>query len=203
MQNARKYLNFILGLAVLLVLAAPQGIMAQPSGITKNLKKTINDVIEILQDEKLKADPEARRAILRKTIDKRFNYQQMAFRALAKNWGPRSPEERVEFVELFRKLLERSYANKIENFGNGEIRYKDEVIKGKFAMVKTEVQQHGKFVSLDYKLIKEKGNWKVYDFSISGVSMIRNYRSQFSKTLKEKSFKELMESLEQSIETKA
>ena len=62
----------------------------------------------------------------------------------------------------------------------------NEIIKGKFAMVKTEVQQHGKFVSLDYKLIKEKGNWKVYDFIISGVSMIRNYRSQFSKTLKEK-----------------
>ncbi len=203
MQNARKYLNFILGLAILLVFSAPQGIMAQPTAITKNLKKTINQVIDILQDEKFKADPDARRAILRKTIDKRFNYQQMAVRALAKNWGPRSPEERVEFVKLFRKLLERSYANKIENFGNGEIRYKDEVIKGKFAMVKTEVQQHGKFVSLDYKLIKEKGNWKVYDFIISGVSMIRNYRTQFSKTLKDKSFKELMENLEQSVDNNA
>ena len=203
MQNVRKYLNFILGLAILFVFSAPQGIMAQPSAITKNLKQTINQVIDILQDEKLKTDPDARRAILRKTIDKRFNYQQMAVRALAKNWGPRSSDERVEFVKLFRKLLERSYANKIENFRDGEIRYKDEIIKGKFAMVKTEVQQHGKYVSLDYKLIKEKGNWKVYDFIISGVSMIRNYRTQFSKTLKEKSFKELMESLEQSVETKA
>jgi len=203
MQNVRKYLNFILGLAILFVFSAPQGIMAQPSAITKNLKQTINQVIEILQDEKLKTDPTARRAILRKTIDKRFNYQQMAVRALAKNWGPRSSEERAEFVNLFRKLLERSYANKIENFRDGEIRYKDEIIKGKYAMVKTEVQQHGKYVSLDYKLIKENGNWKVYDFIISGVSMIRNYRSQFSKTLKEKSFKELMESLERSVETKA
>ncbi len=203
MQNARKYLNTILGLAILFVLSAPQGIMANQSAITNDLKQTINQVIEILQDENLKEDPDARRAILRKTIDKRFNYQQMAVRALAKNWGPRSSEERAEFVKLFRKLLERSYANKIENFRDGEIRYSDEIIKGKFAMVKTKVQQHGKFVSLDYKLIKENGNWKVYDFIISGVSMIRNYRSQFSKTLKEKSFKELMESLEQSVETKA
>jgi phospholipid transport system substrate-binding protein len=203
MQNAKNYLNFILGLAILFVLSAPQGIMASQSAITNDLKQTINQVIEILQDEKLKADPTARRAILRKTIDKRFNYKQMAVRALAKNWGPRSSEERTEFINLFRELLERSYANKIENFGDGEIRYVDEIIKGKFAMVKTEVQQHGKFVSLDYKLIKENGNWKVYDFIISGVSMIRNYRSQFSKTLKDKSFKELMESLERSVETKA
>lgn len=192
-----------MSLAILFVLSAPQGVMAQPTAITKNLKKTINRVIDILQDEKLKADPEARRKILRKTIDKRFNYQQMAVRALAKNWGPRSPEERVEFTRMFRKLLERSYAKNIENFGAGEIRYMDEIIKGKFAMVKTKVQQHGKFVSLDYKLIKEKGNWKVYDFIISGVSMIRNYRTQFDKTLKDKSFKELMENLEQSVDKKA
>jgi len=203
MQNARKYLNFILCLAILFVLSAPQGILAQPTAITKNLKKTINQVIDILQDEKLKADPDARREVLRKTIDKRFNYQQMAVRALAKNWGPRSPEERAEFTRMFRKLLERSYANKIENFGDGEIRYLDEIIKGKYAMVKTEVLQHGKFVSLNYKLIKEKGNWKVYDFIISGVSMIRNYRAQFGKTLNEKSFKELMENLKQSVDKNA
>ena len=127
----------------------------------------------------------------------------MAVRALAKNWGPRSPEERKEFMRLFRDLLERAYANKIENFRDGEIRYMDEIIKGRFAMVKTKVQQHGKSVSLDYKLIRENGKWKVYDFIISGVSMIRNYRTQFSKTLKDKSFKELLENLEESIDEKA
>jgi phospholipid transport system substrate-binding protein len=203
MQSTRTCLNNILCLAVLFLVSVPQGIMAQPLSITNDLKQTINQVIEIMQDEKLKADPDTRRNILRTTIDQRFNFEQMAVRALAKNWGPRSPEERAEFIKIFRKILERTYANKIENFGNGEIRYLDEVIKGKFAMVKTKVQQHGKFVRLDYKLINENGNWKVYDFIISGVSMIRNYRSQFSKTLEGKSFKELMESLEQSVDKKA
>jgi len=199
MQNERKYLNFILCLAILFVLSAPQQIMAKPTAITEDLKQTINQVIEILKDEKLKEDPAERRKILRETIDKRFNYKQMAVRALAENWGPRSPEERQEFTQLFRDLLERSYANNIETFGGGEIRYLDEIIKGKYAMVKTKVQQHGKFVSLDYKLIMENGEWKVYDFVIKGVSIIRNYRTQFSETLKENSFKELLENLEQIV----
>lgn len=203
MQNVRKYFNFILCLAILFVFSAPQGIMAKQTAITDNLKQTINKVIKILQDEKLKEDLEARRKILRKTINKRFNYKQMAVRALAKNWGARSPEERKEFTRLFRDLLERSYAAKIESFGGGEIRYEDEIVKGKYALVKTKVMQHGKFVSLDYKLIKENGEWKVFDFIISGVSMIRNYRTQFTKTLKNKSFKELMENLEQSVGQKA
>ena len=112
---------------------------------------------------------------------------------------PRSSEERQEFTQLFRDLLERSYANNIETFGGGEIRYLDEIIKGKYAMVKTKVQKHGKFVSLDYKLIMENGEWKVYDFVIKGVSIIRNYRTQFSETLKENSFKELLENLEQVV----
>ena len=203
MRNLRKYFNSILCLTILFVFSVPQGIMANPTAITNNLKHTIDRVIEILQDEKLKTDPVARRKVLRKAINKRFNYKQMAVRALAKNWGPRSPEERKEFMRLFRDLLERAYANKIENFRDGEIRYMDEIIKGRFAMVKTKVQQHGKSVSLDYKLIRENGKWKVYDFIISGVSMIRNYRTQFSKTLKDKSFKELLENLEESIDEKA
>ena len=198
MQNEKKYLKLILCLAILFVISAPQQIMAKQTAITNGLKQTINQVIEILQDEKLKEDPDARRKILRKTIAKRFNYKQMALRALAKNWIARSPEEREEFTKLFRDLLERSYASKIESFGGGEIRYMDEIIKGKYAMVKTKVHQHGKYVSLDYKFILENGEWKVFDFVIKGVSMIRNYRSQFSKTLREKSFKELLQNLEQS-----
>jgi len=202
MQNERKYFNFVLCLAILFVLVAPRGIRAQQTEITDGLKQTIDKVIEILQNKKLKENPVERRKILRETIQKRFNYKQMAFRALAENWGPRSPEEKKEFTKLFRDLLERSYASKIETFRVGEIRYMDEIIKGKYALVKTKVQQHGKSVNLDYKLILENGEWKVFDFVIKGVSMIRNYRKQFSKTLKEKSFKKLMENLEQSVEKK-
>lgn len=198
MQNVSKYLNVILGLAILVVLSAPKGILAHQTEITKGIKQTIDQVIEILHDEKMKADPEARRKVLRDTIAKRFNYEQMALRALAENWGPRSSEEKKEFIKLFKDLLERSYASKIETFEDGDVHYTDEIVKGKYALVKTKVQQYGKYVSLDYKLVKENGEWKVYDFIIKGVSMIRNYRSQFTKTLKEKSFKELMDNLEQS-----
>ena len=202
MQNERKYFNLILCLAILFVFSTPQTILATQTAITTNLKQKINQIIEILQDEKLKADPVARRKILRKKINECFNYKQMAFRALAKNWGPRSSEEREDFTQLFRDLLERSYASKIETYNGGEIRYRDEIIKGKYALVKTEVLQHGKYVSLDYKLILESGEWKVFDFVISGVSMIHNYRTQFTKILKKKSFKDLMENLEQSVEKK-
>ncbi|GJL78276.1 MAG: toluene tolerance protein [Nitrospinaceae bacterium] len=196
MKSERSILNLILATVALFVFSAPQAIMAGETQVTKDLKQTIDQVIEIVNDEKLKQDPKARRELLRDTINERFNYNQMAVRALAENWNPRTPEERKEFTEMFQKLLERSYAKKIETFGSGKVDYKDEVIKGKYAMVKTTVEQRGKSVSLDYKLIQENGEWKVYDFVVKGVSVIRNYRNQFSKTLKNQSFSELMKKME-------
>ena len=40
-------------------------------------------------------------------------------------------KEREEFTDLFKKLLENSYASKIENYQNETINYLDEKIKGK------------------------------------------------------------------------
>lgn len=198
MTKERRFFSFILGIVALFMFLAPQGIMANETQVTKDLKETIDHVIEIVNDESLKDAPETRRELLRVTINKRFNYNQMAVRALAENWNPRTSEEKEEFTRLFRKLLERSYANKIETFGKGKIRYIGEVVKGKYAMVKTTVQQQGQSVSLDYKLTLENGEWKVYDFVIKGASIIRNYRSQFSRTLKKHSFEDLMKKLEKS-----
>ena len=83
------------------------------SEITNQLKNTIDKVIDIVTDEKLKDNSESRRVALRKTIDQRFNYSQMVRRSLAKNWEPRSDQERREFIKLFKTLLENSYASKL------------------------------------------------------------------------------------------
>lgn len=203
MQNKKPYLYFILALAILFVFSAPQEILAKPTEITESLKNKITQVMDILQNEQLKADQVKRRNLLRKKIDHCFNYKQMAFRALAKNWAPRTAEEKIEFTKRFKDLLERSYASKIETYSGGEIQYTDEIIKGKYAMVKTKFLQHGKFVSLDYKMIKENGDWQVYDIVIKGVSMIRNYRTQFTKTLSVNSFDYLMEELAEAVGEKS
>ena len=88
---------------------------AAASDITKSLKATIDEVINIVTDESLKAKTDARRAKLREAISKRFNYHQMVMRSLAQDWPKRTPKEQEEFESLFRRLLENSYASKIES----------------------------------------------------------------------------------------
>ena len=169
------------------------------SEVTSQLKDTIEKVIKIVQDEALDKDKQARRVALRKTIAERFNYRQMVMRSLAKNWDARSDQERQEFIALFKSLLENSYANKLEAYRDEEINYIDEMIKGKYALVKTEVVRKSSTIGVDYKLIQEKGSWQVYDFVIEGVSMIRNYRSQFTKIIRRDSYEVLVQKLTDKI----
>ena len=169
------------------------------SEITSQLKGTIEKVIKIVKDEALKNDQQARRAALRKTIDERFNYRQMVMRSLAKNWDARSDQERREFIALFKSLLENSYANKLEAYRDEKINYLDEIIKGKYALIKTEVVRRSSTIAVDYKLIEENGHWQVYDFVIEGVSMIRNYRSQFTKIIRKDSYEVLVQKLTDKI----
>jgi len=167
--------------------------------ITSELKKTIDKVIAIVSDPEMKKNPLLRREKLRETIGVRFNYRQMVMRSLAKNYRERSDKEREEFTALFKKLLENSYASKIENYQDETIKYVNEKIKGKYALVNTEIIRKDGTINVDYKLINEDGKWTVYDFVIEEVSLIRNYRSQFSKIIKTESYGALVSKLSKKI----
>ena len=94
----------------------------------------------------------------------------------------------LEFVNLFSKLLENSYASKLESYSDEVISFRDEIVRGKYALVKTEIIRKDGTIDVNYKLIRENGIWKVFDFLIEGVSMINNYRSQFNRIIKAESY---------------
>jgi phospholipid transport system substrate-binding protein len=170
------------------------------SEITSDVKQTIDRVLEIVSDAELKKTPLLRREKLRDTIGLRFNYKQMVMRSLAKNYKTRTEKEREEFTGLFKRLLENSYASKIENYQDEKINYVSEQVKGKYALVKTQIVRTDGTIDVDYKLIQEEGKWMVYDFVIEEVSLIRNYRSQFSKIIKTESYDALVSKLSKKIE---
>ena len=170
------------------------------SHITTDLKGTIDQVMEIVSDKNLQKNLTLRREKLRQVIGLRFNYKQMVMRSLAKNYMDRSDKERKEFTRLFKKLLENSYASKIENYRNETINYMGEQVKGKYALVKTQIVRKDGVIDVDYKMLKESGQWLVYDFVIEGVSLIRNYRSQFSKIISTESYAILVSKLSKKVE---
>ena len=163
--------------------------------VTGELKATVDKALSIVTDKKYKDDKKSRRKALREVIDSRFSYEQMAMRSLAQDWNDRTLEEKKQFVELFSKLLESTYASRIESYQDEKINFTDEDITGNHALVKSQIVRKNGNIAVDYKLININGKWLVYDFVIEGVSMVRNYRTQFVSILQKESYAGLVRML--------
>jgi phospholipid transport system substrate-binding protein len=163
------------------------------------VRQTADKVLSILQDTELKSadKKQERRDRLRQVISARFDFDEMAKRALGQHWQRRSADERRRFVRLFTDLLWRSYADQIESFKGKKIVYAREQQDKDYAEVDTKiVTNKGEEFSVNYLLHAIGSEWKVYDVVIENISLVNNYRSQFNHVLANSSFDELMRKLQ-------
>jgi len=183
---------------LMLMLAVVFGSASAWASVTDEVKKTVDQVVSIVSDANLKKpqNEAKRRAALKSTISRIFDYGEMAKRSLGIHWKERNSAEQKEFVGLFASLLENSYANKIESYHNEKILYDKETVDGDYAEVKSRVVTAKRDeYSLDYRLLKERSGWMVYDVVIEGVSLVSNYRSQFNKIILHQGYGELVKKL--------
>ncbi len=165
---------------------------------TDQVRQTVDAVMEVLNNKELKKpeNRELREKKIRDIIDRRFDFEEMAKRSLALNWSKRTPEERKEFVTLFSDLLESTYIKKIERYENEKIVYLDERITGQYAIVRTKiVKAQEAEIPVEYRIFKKADKWEVYDVIVEGVSLVNNYRSQFSQIIRSSSYEELIKKL--------
>jgi phospholipid transport system substrate-binding protein len=187
--NRPLIVGLLLG-SLLLAGTAPESEAGEP---LEKIRRTVNDVLAILSNDTLAA--QERRDHIRQTVLQRFGFEEMAQRALGRHWRDRTAQQRQEFVELFTDLLERSYVARIET-ASGEqykVQYLEEEIEDGYATVHTEiVRARDLNTRVDYRLLYEGGDWKVYDVVIAGVSLVNNYRMQFNKFILEDSYADLV-----------
>jgi len=185
--------------AVQLVLVWPV-LLAAAAGSespTEAVRGTINQVIRILEDQVLK-DPAKlvpRRRMLAEAIASRFDYAEMSRRALAAYWKPLTTAERTEFVEVFKGFLIDRYAERIEGYSGEQVEYLSERIEGTYAEVRTQLVSDKTTIPVDYRLLMNEGRWYAYDLIVDGISLVKNYRSQFQKIIRESSYQELVKKL--------
>jgi phospholipid transport system substrate-binding protein len=64
------------------------------------------------------------------------------------------------------------------------------------------VTKKGEDISVEYRLMKEKKDWFVYDISIEGVSLVNNYRTQFNSIITQSSYENLIKKLKEKVAQK-
>jgi len=170
---------------------------------TEAIKGTINEVIRLLEDKDLKKPDrrEERRKLLEKVIGERFSYEEMAKRSLAAQWPKLNDGQKQEFVGLFQALLSRTYSDKIENYSSEPVQYINERNQEGYSEVRTKVISGKAEIPLDYRLMTKSGDWRVYDVVVDGISLVNNYRGQFTKIISSPGgYPELVETLRKKSE---
>ena len=167
------------------------------------LKGPINEVVSILRapQDKGENQSEGEREKIWRIIEDLFDFAEMSKRSLARNWRAFTPPERKEFSEVFARFLANTYLDKIEkDYQNEEVVYgEQQMFTADKALVKTTVLRDTVEIPVDYRMLNRNGYWRVYDVNIEGVSLVKNYRTQFAKILMRKSPAELIERLREKV----
>jgi len=187
--------SVIFGLTLHLLVGVAGAWAGPPTDI---IRQIIEKSLDIIQNPSYGKQEKQRK--VRSIVDPHFDYQEMAKRSLGPAWGKLSAGQQHEFVQLFSQLLEASYSDKIEKYAQRvKIDYTGEILSGDTVEVRTVVVKANDRMPLNYRLINEGGTWKVYDVVFEGVSLISNYRSQFSRIIHESGYAELVKRLKTKV----
>lgn len=185
-------------------LMVPAPVCADDTAARKQLEHSINAILDILEDDHLKqeANTVLRREALREKIYERFDLERMSLFSLGRHWRGITPKQRQTFVALFSQLLEKSYVEKIESYTDEQVMYVKEMVRDDKAQIDTIIVTDSIEIPIDYRMYQtDGGEWMVYDLIVEGVSLVANYRSQFTQMLDSGTFESLILELEKKIES--
>jgi phospholipid transport system substrate-binding protein len=99
-------------------------------------------------------------------------------------------------------MLGNIYVERIQSgFADQKVEFTDEILHESkpLAIVKTLIVTDQNKIPVDYSLKEKDGRWRVYDVKVEGVSLIKNYRTQFNDILRKEKPAELIERLKAKV----
>lgn len=188
MITAATRKGFIRFRLVLFTAALAMGNAASAATTAEQLVKNTTDrVVNVLKEEREVIDKNPGRIydIVNEFILPKFDFERMSQRVLGKYWHRATPEQRSQFVNEFQVLLIRTYATALREYSDQTIEFLPTRERENEATVRTQIGQSGSPpIPINYELYLKDGDWKVFDISIDGVSLVINYRSTFASEIR-------------------
>jgi phospholipid transport system substrate-binding protein len=162
----------------------------------------VTHVISLLENSAYTEKKESQREELQKTIDTIFDFRIMSRMTLSVHWKEFDSNEQEEFARIFGRFLGNTYIKRIQaEFSGEKVMFSgQEILNDKKAVVMTSILGNGVETPIDYSMALLDGEWKIYDVRIEGVSLLKNYRSQFTKILMNGKPRDLIDMLNEKLE---
>ena len=175
--------SVLTGLFVLIAatsLAAPPPV--NPADAVAFMNQLWNRAAELLNN---KTDPAIRQARFRQLFHEEFDAAGIARFVLGRYWRSASEEEKQEFVKLFEDYVVFVYTARLANFGGETFKVRGSRSDGDGVIVSTDVINPGSAspLRIDWRLVNDKGAYKINDVIVEGVSMMVTQRSEFASVV--------------------
>jgi phospholipid transport system substrate-binding protein len=167
--------------------------------LTRLVRETTESLFKAIEEKGLTPESdEGIVALVDEIVSPHVDYARASQWVLGKHWRRASPEQQRQFIEEFRRLLTRMYANSILEFSDVPIAYlrESENGNGDEAAVRTLIEPEGKApIHIGYRLHNEHGAWKLFDIIVDGTSLVSTHRAVFSTEIEKSGIDGLIHSL--------
>lgn len=185
MSFARRVLaSVVFGMA--LQTAAVAEDVLDPETLVRQTSERMLTVLK-QQHDVIKSEPARLYGLVDDIVLPHFDFERMARWVLGKNWRQATPEQQQRFVVEFRNLLVRTYGTALLEYNDQEVRFLPLRMSAgaEEVTVRTEIQQPGGLpIPINYSMYRRADGWKVYDVVIDGISLVSNYRTDFSAQIR-------------------
>ena len=164
------------------------------------VKNVTQEVVELItKDKEIRSGNRGKLIqVIEAKVLPHFNFGSMTALAMGQSWSKATPEQKKQLVEQFKTLLVRTYASALAAYSEQKFDFRPLRAKPTDTDVTVNVrvlQPGGQPVTLDYSMEKTGSGWKVYDVMVGGVSLVANYRTEFSKAVRESGIDGLIKTL--------
>ena len=187
---------------IILVLSFMLPFHVNASSALENIEAHVNQVLEVLCDPSMKSvsAEETKKEKVFSIINDIFDYTELSKRTLGRNWNILNSTQQNEFVDLFSRVLGDVYMDRILAYTNEKVDFvKETTLSEGKVEISSQIITGSKTIPMNYRMMNKTGEWKVYDVVIEGISLIKNYRSQFKEILSKKSPEDLIKILRKKI----
>jgi phospholipid transport system substrate-binding protein len=132
----------------------------------------------------------------------RFDTEEIARRSLGVHWQKLTEDQRKEFISLYIQLVQKSYEGTLKRYtADAQFFFDREQIEGDHAEVYTRILAPSQETPFEvvYRLHQEGNEWLIHDVVAENVSLVQNYRNQFSRIMAKSSAEGLLDALKQKL----
>ncbi len=177
----RRLLLVVASLAA--IVALPACAQEAPDALVKRVSQEAISIIKT--DPKVQAGDQARiRDLIEAKLAPHFDIDRMTALAAGRAYRTATPEQKKRLGEEFKTLLIRTYSTALNQYRDQTLDYKPLRAdpNATDVTVRTEVIRPGQTpVEIDYSMTKTPSGWKAYDVIVAGVSLVTNYRDEFTQ----------------------